>query len=338
MRNVIVIVLVALLFAAPAFAKEKSKQRAEKAPAAKKTSWQVRLPAKDEVAQYLQDISVTVNSGMGEGSGVIKTRERDGKKINFVWTAAHVVDSLRTTEKVIDPETGTERVVVKFDDCQVIKELVENGRRVGELKMLAEVIKYNEEEDLALLRIRKTNFVSASVIFYLDAKIPAIGTDVFHVGSLLGQLGSNSMTSGIISQIGRILDDAKVEYDQTTATSFPGSSGGGVYLKNGAYVGMIVRGAGEGFNLAVPVRRMKKWADRTNILWAMDDNVPLPSEEELEAMPAEDSGHTFKRPAGKKPSKEDFHGKWQDSEFPILFRWHKNENGNWLKKLVPSVN
>jgi len=295
--------LVAFLFCSLGYAKDKETTETDAAKV--EVNWKKLLPDKEGVAQYLQDISVTVNVGMGEGSGVVKTvtMKKNGQdvKVNFVWTAAHVVDTLRSVETVIDPQTGTERVVVKFDDAHIVKELVEDGRRVGELKMLAEVIRYSEKEDLALLRIRKTNFVAASVVFYQDKKIPAIGTDVFHVGSLLGQLGSNSMTSGIISQIGRILSGEKVEFDQTTATSFPGSSGGGVYTRDGAYVGMVVRGAGEGFNLIIPVRRMARWAKKSGVLWALDDNVPVPTEEELEALPVEDSGHRFNRSkSGKK--------------------------------------
>jgi len=303
MRKLIVFLLVALLFCTTAYAKKKETKN--EADPKVETNWRKLLPDQEGVAQYLQDISVTVNVGQGEGSGVVKTitMKKNGQdvKVNFVWTAAHVVDTLRSVERVIDSKTGTERVVVKFEDAHIIKELVENGRRVGELNMLAEVVRYSEKEDLALLRIRKTNFVAASVVFHQDEKIPAIGRDVFHVGSLLGQLGSNSMTSGIISQIGRILPPEKVEFDQTTATSFPGSSGGGVYTRDGAYVGMVVRGAGEGFNLIIPVRRMARWAKRTGVLWALDDNVPAPTEEELEALSVEDNGHTFG--SGKKSDK-----------------------------------
>ncbi|HAT67623.1 MAG TPA: hypothetical protein DCS66_24005, partial [Flavobacteriaceae bacterium] len=58
-------------------------------------------------------------------------------------------------------------------------------------------------------------------------------TELYHVGSLLGQTGSNSMTRGIVSQVGRVLNlgsgDGTV-FDQTTVTAFPGSSGGGVFL------------------------------------------------------------------------------------------------------------
>lgn len=283
---------------APTWAADKVEKKS-----AKKVEWKELLPPKAEVANYMQEISVTIKALGSEGSGVVKTRNMkiDNKevKINFVWTAAHVVDGLRRVEEVIDPRTGTKRQVVQFKDAEVVKELVENGRRVGELKMDAEVIKFNREQDLAVLKIRKRDFIRASVIFYLEGKTVPLGTDVYHVGSLLGQMGSNSMTSGIISQIGRVID--KREFDQSTATAFPGSSGGGLFLKTdnvGAYIGMITRGAGEGFNLFVPIRRIQAWAVKNKIEWALDDNVPMPTEEQLQKLPVEDIGVDF---VGDKP-------------------------------------
>ncbi len=150
--------------------------------------WRKELPPQDKVAAYLQDISVTIKTNQGEGSGVIKTRLVGGKKINFVWTAGHVVDSLRSVEEVIDPVSGTKRQIIRFQDARVVKELTESGRRVGELAMDAKVIRYSKDEDLALLQLRKTGFVDASVVFYLDDEIPPLGTRLLHVGSLLGQL------------------------------------------------------------------------------------------------------------------------------------------------------
>ena len=153
--------------------------------------------------------------------------------------------------------------------------------------MMAEVVRYSKDEDLALLRLRKTDFVKSSVDFYLEDKIPPLGTDLLHVGSLLGQVGSNSMTTGIMSQHGRIID--KKVFDQTTVNAFPGSSGGGVFLKDGRMMGMLVRGAGETFNLIVPARRIRAWAKKADIEWAIDDKVELPSEEDLKKIPIEDS-------------------------------------------------
>jgi S1-C subfamily serine protease len=249
-----------------------------------------------EVATYLQDISVTIKAQSGysksEGSGVLITREIDGQVITFVWTAAHVVDNLRNVREVID--AGRPRKLVEFKDAQIVKELVESGRRVGEIKMDASVIKYSDAEDghdLALLMVRAKDYGKASARFHLnrdaDGIIP-ISTELFHVGSLLGQMGANSMTTGIVSQVGRI--HGKVEFDQTTVTAFPGSSGGGVYLRNGTYVGMLVRGAGEGFNLMVPIRRIKSWARKNDLEWALDTGEKMPSLATIRNMPVEDSG------------------------------------------------
>lgn len=114
---------------------------------------------------------------------------------------------------------------------------------------------------------------------------------MLHVGSLLGQLGSNSMTEGIMSQHGRLIN--KMVFDQTTVTAFPGSSGGGVYTEDGRCVGLVLRGAGETFNLIVPVRRIRAWSKHAGIEWAVDDKVKMPTDEELQRLPVEDNGVSF---------------------------------------------
>lgn len=251
----------------------------------------------NKVANHLQQVSVTIHSESSQASGVCFSR--DGE--TFIWTAAHVVDNLRRVRKVVDPRTGTERSIVEFDDPKIVRILIENNRIVGRVEMDAEVIRYsdsNHGEDLALLRVRKRDFIRESVVFYLEDEPPDVGTQLFHVGSLLGQVGANSMTTGIMSQHGRLIE--RKVYDQTTVTSFPGSSGGGVYLTDGRYIGMIVRGAGEGFNLIVPIRRIRAWAKSAGVEWAMNPKVPMPSPAELAKMPIEDVGRTF-TPAADSP-------------------------------------
>ena len=207
-----------------------------------------------------------------------------------MWTAAHVIDNLRKTRKTV--VNGTPKTIVEFKDPMVVKEIRQGGRTVGRLQMDAEVLKYSDAtdgHDLALLRVRKFNFVTDTVTFHLGKEIPKLGTDLLHVGSLLGQMGANSMTDGIYSQHGRILKSInKHVFDQTTVTAFPGSSGGGVYLKSDArYIGMLVRGAGEGFNLIVPVRRMIDYCEKHKMMWALDPSVKMPTEDELMKMPVE---------------------------------------------------
>tara|TARA_Y100000310_G_C20648740_1_gene798181 strand:- start:321 stop:1265 length:945 start_codon:yes stop_codon:yes gene_type:complete len=252
---------------------------------------------KQTTAEHLQNVSVTIRAegpwSAGEGSGVIFTRkDAKGNLVNFVWTAAHVIDNLRSERKIL--VNGSPKTLVEFKDPIITKEIRQDGRTVGRLQMDAEVLKYSESEDghdLALLRVRKLNFVTDSVVFYLDKNIPPLGTDLLHVGSLLGQMGANSMTDGIYSQHGRILKQLnKHAFDQTTATAFPGSSGGGVYLKSDArYVGMLVRGAGEGFNLIVPIRRMVNYCQKHKIMWALDAKVAMPTEDELDKMSIENT-------------------------------------------------
>jgi len=278
---------------------------------------------KQSVAEHLQNVSVTIRSegaySAGEGSGVIFTRkDSEGNLVNFVWTAAHVIDNLRSERKVL--VRGMPKTLIEFKDPVIIKEIRQNGRTVGRLQMDAEVLKYSESEkghDLALLRVRRLNFVTDSVTFYLDKKIPPLGTDLLHVGSLLGQMGANSMTDGIYSQHGRIIKSLnKHVFDQTTCTAFPGSSGGGVYLKSGEnskYVGMLVRGAGEGFNLIVPVRRMVDYCEKNKIMWALDANVKMPTEKELKEMPIESTPK-------EKEEAEDVEKEAAKKMFPFMLR------------------
>jgi hypothetical protein len=256
-------------------------------------------PKMQTVAEHLQNVSVTIRAegafSAGEGSGVIFSRkDSEGNLVNFIWTAAHVIDNLRKERKVL--VNGSPKTLVEFKDPVVIKEIRQDGRTVGRLQMDAEVLKYSESEDghdLALLRVRKLNFVTDSVVFYLNKNTPPLGTDLLHVGSLLGQFGANSMTDGIYSQHGRVIKSLnKHIFDQTTCTAFPGSSGGGVFLKRGVgprYVGMLVRGAGEGFNLIVPVRRMVDYCEKNKIMWALDPKVPMPTEDDLKGMPIENT-------------------------------------------------
>ena len=276
-----------------------------------------------KVANYLQEISVTIRSegsySKSEGSGVLITREIGDQVVTFVWTCGHVVDNLRNVRTVIDD--GKSQKLVEFDDVRIIKELVEDGRRVGEINMDATVIKYSDAddgEDLALLMVRARDYGKASAKFDVSdkKKIIPIGTELFHVGSLLGQMGSNSMTSGIISQVGRIY--GKVEFDQTTVTAFPGSSGGGVYLKDGTYIGMIVRGAGEGFNLMVPIRRMVRWAEKHDVMWALDAEIKAPSVDDILKLPIEATKKKTGDQDGNK--RKTVRQKVFDDQFPHLIK------------------
>jgi len=218
--------------------------------------------------EKLQNLSVTVHAGGAQGSGVIITR--DGK--NYILTAGHVVDGVRKVTKMLNNVTGESLRQSKFEPVKVVREIVRDGRSIGKTTIEAEVIAFSSAEygdDLALLKLRDP-ITTESAVFYKGSGIPGTGTAVSHVGSFLGQEGSNSFSEGKVSQIGRTLYDHV--FDQSSATAFPGSSGGGIFnAETGEYIGTLVRGAGENFNLYVPVRRLKDWAKRHNIEFIFEE-------------------------------------------------------------------
>lgn len=260
----------------------------------------------EKLIKHWQEVSVTVKSesrwSRGEGSGVIVTRklkDKNGEEhtVNFIWTAGHVIDNLRTVREVIDPKTGTERKVITFAAPHIVQELRdETGRRIGEIKLETKVLCYSDAdtgEDLALLMILKRNFVKAGARFYLGKKTLGMGTYICHVGSRHGQFGAGSFSSGRVSAVGRILPSvSNKEFDQTSVPASPGSSGGGVFVEKGASkgkcLGLLVRGGESTFNLIVPVRRMRNWAEKMNVLFALDENVTPPSLEDLSKITIED--------------------------------------------------
>jgi S1-C subfamily serine protease len=260
-------------------------------------------PAVASVPDDLQRVSVTIKAGSAQGSGTLVTRKIGDETVTFVWTAAHVVDGLRTTRTIVTPQ-GTPRILVEYRDAEIVQERQQNGRRVGEVKYDCKIIKVSDAdygEDLALLMVRCKGAYPLNICakFHKDANyIPPIGVELSHCGSLLGQFGANSYTTGVLSQTGRTLPmkgaNVKV-FDQVTAVAFPGSSGGGMFLKeNGEYIGMLTQGVMklQGFNFIVPVRRIHEWAKASKIEWATDPAVEMPTMKEIEAISVEDAGQS----------------------------------------------
>lgn len=223
------------------------------------------------LGQVLQTTAVTIRADRAHGSGVVfLKKDPAGTTHTFILTAAHVVDGLRKQGPVLAPD-GTTRQGVTFQDAAIIRILVQEGRKVGQLELYAKVIRYSPikgGEDLALLWVRSHDVFQASAKLY-DG-IPPLGQELYHVGSMRGMIGANSLTDGILSQQGRLLDGEI--FDQTTVTAEPGSSGGLVACKEtGEVVGLLTQGIGQTFNFIVPARRIRTWAERVDVDWLFTD-------------------------------------------------------------------
>lgn len=229
--------------------------------------------------EEILSVSVGIRAGNSEGSGTIVNRSlKDGNQVTLCVTAAHVVAGLKKENN------GN----VIFEDAKVVQQLVENGRKVGELSLDSQVLFWSDpelEDDLAILLVRKQNLFTKSASFITEEKVLPPGTEVILCGSPAGlDLGYNSVTTGIISQTGRVLPNGKV-FDQTDSGSTFGSSGCGVYEKStGLYCGQLQRGVG---NIGImgyfaPQRRILDWAKQEKLLWVFKpDAEDLPTAEEL---------------------------------------------------------
>jgi hypothetical protein len=242
-----------------------------------------------KIASDLTSISVLIRTTNVAGSGTIFVRKDSTgtNDITFVWTAAHVI--LEDTTKFLmelgpfhlwfDPDCDTNKVVKQ--SIAALQFVVKDGRMTTTNRATAKVIAYNDDEDLALLRV-EGNPYSNSVSFYLGKEIPPVGTELFSVSSPFAFTGASSFSVGMISFVGRIHDNNV--FDQTTLVVYPGSSGGGVHRADEKYIGMCVISIASQMNFIIPVRRMLDWVKKEHIEWAMNPDVEIPNETILQSL------------------------------------------------------
>lgn len=243
------------------------------------------------IVAHLLDESVMVRVHKAAGSGVIF---KNGST-TFVWTAAHVIEPNQKVQTVIDGRTGRPKVKITYDDAMVVRELQENGRKVGELRYFARVVRYSDGDkggdDLALLRLYKQGAFERSVTFLDDRTIPVPGVALWHVGSMSGGEGLNSVSQGVFAAAGRLRASFRAEelasprvYDQINVTALKGCSGGGVFRQqDGVCIGLLTEGLSnsvEAPNCIVPARRIREFAHRTHCDYAVNARVAVPVEME----------------------------------------------------------
>lgn len=152
---------------------------------------------------------------------------------HFLWTAAHLFDE-GDSDAMVELTAG-DQVKVKILVC-------------------------DHEADLAVLELPE----GMSIDGPKWGKIARLGEPVYVVGSPYGEI--NSVTSGIVSFLGRKLLPQWKELDQTDATAWKGNSGGGVYRQSsGELVGILVAGKHPTHVYFIPVRAMREWAKTQNL-------------------------------------------------------------------------
>jgi S1-C subfamily serine protease len=226
----------------------------------------------------------TDDTKFSTGTGVFRTT-KDGQL--WVLTCAHVVHN----SKVIDfDEDGVG--AIRFNDAFIHKIINVNGDESKEYNFRASVVRYSSHHDgidFALLRVIGNEFTpQANIVLPRGNHIAQPGTHVIHCGNFTGARGHTSLSVGIVSQLGRIFNDGSV-FDQTTASIFPGSSGGAICdASNKEYLGMVVRRHGETLGFYRPIREMREWANAHGVGFILDDSQEIPTAAQLSQYTIED--------------------------------------------------
>lgn len=240
------------------------------------------------VPDNIVDTAVKIDAQFSHGSGVVF----NNGKYTYVWSAAHVVRSVQSIQKVFDGKTGKEKVTITYRDVWVNQLIVENGRKVGERKFLAKIIRYSRKQDLVLLKVYATNRFKNSVTF--SKSLPKLGVTIWAVGSPKGTVGYQSVSKGVLSALGRLRvgfdndDEGGILYDQVALAATRGSSGCAVYLNNEKCecIGLLTEflytiDETPGMMCIVPTRRIIEFARRNNCMYAVDNTVAVPPSESV---------------------------------------------------------
>lgn len=179
------------------------------------------------------------------GSGVILEKTKD---YLYMITNHHVID-------------GAKDLSVTFSDDKTYK---------------AEVVKYDENNDIAIIRVRIKNLSESTLseikpIKIGDSNSLEIGESVVAIGNALGY--GQSVTTGVVSAVNRNFApkeslDTKT-YIQTDAAINPGNSGGALLNMKGELVGIntakIASSSIEGMGYAIPMARVLELIKGANI-------------------------------------------------------------------------
>jgi putative serine protease PepD len=157
---------------------------------------------------------------VGAGSGVVISAD------GLVLTNEHVI-------------TGADTITVKFSDGKAVK---------------ADLVGSSPENDIALVRMRDASGLTPVVLG--DSSTLQVGDEVVAIGNALDLGDSPTVTRGIVSAKGRMLESGEVRLEnliQTDAAINRGNSGGPLLNTAGEVVGINSAGIPSGQNLGFAI-------------------------------------------------------------------------------------
>ncbi len=193
----------------------------------------------------------------------IQIFEHTSPSVVFITTTQKVVDMWTRNVRERPSGTGTGFVWDKNGHIVTNYHVIEGYRtakvRLSDQRMFeADVVGASPEHDLAVLKLRDTADMPPPVLIGSSSDL-RVGQSVLAIGNPFGL--DHTLTTGIVSALGRSLDDSANtvgDLIQTDAAINPGNSGGPLLDNAGRVIGVNVAiyspsGGSAGIGFAIPV-------------------------------------------------------------------------------------
>jgi S1-C subfamily serine protease len=218
-----------------------------------------------------------VRAAKGSGSGtVLYSASPNGKGIcsTYVLTNHHVVADSIKLEKKWSPLLKRKVDKDVFSTVQVdFFKYQYASRAIGATEIEADIVTYDVEEDLALLKVRDEEQAPAVARMFPRDKVLdlRLGLPLVTIGAGMGE--APVITTGVLSQFGREIDNR--EYWLSTAPTIFGNSGGAVYLADTQeFLGVPARVAViQGFFGSNPITHLSYFIPISRIYKFLEDQL-----------------------------------------------------------------
>ena len=251
------------------------------------------LRAKDAHEKFIYP-TVRVTSGRGVGSGTIVYSKLGAKPdcvSTYVLTNYHVIGGLIKIDEEWDSDLQknikTERRGIAYVEIFKYKDL---STPVGTTMLEADVVIYNKQEDMALLKLRYEGRIDYIAVLPAADKVSSyrVMDESVAVGCSLGWPPLVSV--GVITR--KNYQIRSLPYDMSSAQIIFGNSGGGMYTADGVFVGIPSMVAMAGWTSAVahmglfiPIKRIYEWWENEHYDFIYD--ATKTEKESLESREAE---------------------------------------------------
>lgn len=249
-------------------------------------------PPARNLHERAQDATLCLVAGSSHFSGVA-VRTPDGAV--WVWTVAHGARHARRIDHEIvagrPPQPAAAgaaeeppaepppvwRTRVSYAPILAVQMVCADGCLVAQRGWEAVVVRIDETEDLALLRLSEPRAPVLGTLRWHQGT-PRLGDPVVVAGAPGGRSLAGSVVGGRISFVGRPYSVtgrmASCVCDQTDAPTLPGFSGGPVCAADGSVLGLVHGGPGESCTVFAAARRVRAWAEARGVLFAFEGTRP----------------------------------------------------------------